>query len=66
MDRYVRLLAGMAVVVALLAIAACGGDEDEARENTLDEILDRGHLVCGIKADTPGFGVLNPDGTARG
>ena len=66
MDRYVRLPAGMVVVVALLAIAACGGNEGEARENTLDEILDRGYLVCGIKADTPGFGVLNPDGTAQG
>ena len=66
MDRYVRLPAGMVVVVALLAIAACGGTEGEARENTLDEILDRGYLVCGIKADTPGFGVLNPDGTAQG
>ena len=66
MDKYVRLPAGMVVVVALLAIAACGGNEGEARENTLDEILDRGYLVCGIKADTPGFGVLNPDGTAQG
>ena len=66
MDRYVRLPAGMVVVVALLAIAACGGNEGEAREDTLDEILDRGYLVCGIKADTPGFGVLNPDGTAQG
>ena len=66
MDRYVRLPAGMVIVVALLAMAACGGNEGEARENTLDEILDRGYLVCGIKADTPGFGVLNPDGTAQG
>ena len=66
MDRYVRLPAGMVVVVALLAMAACGGNEGEARENALDEILGRGHLVCGIKADTPGFGVLNPDGTAQG
>ena len=66
MGRYSSLPAGMVMVVALLAIAACGGNEGEARENTLDEILDRGHLVCGIKADTPGFGVLNPDGTAQG
>ena len=66
MYRYKGLLAGMVVVVALLMIAACGGGGEEARQNTLDEILDRGHLVCGIKADTPGFGVLNPDGTAQG
>ena len=66
MHRYVRLFAGIAAVVALLVMVACQTGGEEARENTLDEILDRGHLVCGIKADTPGFGVLNPDGTAQG
>ena len=66
MKRYGRLLGGMAAIVALLVVAACGGSGEETRENTLSEILDRGHLVCGVKADTPGFGVLNPDGTAQG
>lgn len=66
MDRYRLLLTGVVIVVALLALAACEGTSGEPRENTLDEILDRGSLVCGIKADTPGFGVLNPDGTAEG
>jgi general L-amino acid transport system substrate-binding protein len=56
----------MVVVLVLLMMAACGGGGEDARQNTLDEILDRGHLVCGVKADTPGFGVLNPDGTAQG
>ncbi len=65
MNRFRWLLAGMALVAVLLIAAACGTSE-AARENTLDEILDRGNLVCGIKADTPGFGVLNPDGTAEG
>ena len=66
MDRYRLLLTGVVIVVGLLVFAACEGTSDEPRENTLDEILDRGSLVCGIKADTPGFGVLNPDGTAEG
>ncbi len=66
MKRYGRLLGGMAAIVALLVVAACGGGGEEIRQSTLDEILDRGHLVCGVKADTPGFGVLNPDGTAQG
>ena len=60
-----RLLAGVVAAALLMVIAACGSDE-EPRENTLSEILDRGTLICGIKADTPGFGVLNPDGTAQG
>ena len=51
---------------ALLAMAACGDDRDPRRTGTLDQVLDRGYLVCGIKADTPGFGVLKPDGTAEG
>ena len=66
MDSCRALLAGMAIAVALLVLAACGGSEGEPRENTLDVILDRGNMVCGIKADTPGFGVLNPDGSADG
>ena len=61
-----RLLTLMALLLVALAAAACGGDSEEARGDTLGEILDRGSLVCGIKADTPGFGVLNPDGTADG
>ncbi|MDE2766132.1 MAG: amino acid ABC transporter substrate-binding protein [Chloroflexota bacterium] len=61
-----RLLTLMALLLVGLAVAACGGDSEEARGDTLGVILDRGNLICGIKADTPGFGVLNPDGTADG
>ena len=38
----------------------------ELRENTLDAILDRGELLCGVKADTPGFGVFQADGSVVG
>ena len=64
----IRPIVAVALAVAgLMALAACAVDGDEdARENTLDVILDRGNMICGIKADTPGFGVLNPDGTAEG
>ena len=65
MDFSRRLFPVIAVAtVALVALAACGGDDEQ--ESTLDVILDRGVMICGIKADTPGFGVLNPDGTAQG
>lgn len=52
--------------VMLLSTAACLGDQEDTVESTLDVILDRGVMICGIKADTPGFGVLKPDGTAEG
>ena len=65
MSLFKRIITGLLMVLVLAAIAACD-EQDDARESTLDDILERGNLVCGIKADTPGFGVLNPDGTAEG
>ena len=72
--RFFFLFALVAALLVFLVATACesgdgsgGGDTTvDARENTLQVILDRGILVCGIKADTPGFGVLNPDGSAVG
>ncbi|MDE2803459.1 MAG: amino acid ABC transporter substrate-binding protein [Chloroflexota bacterium] len=70
MNRHGRLVSLFAVMAALLVVfvvAACESDDGEdARENTLDVIIERGNLICGVKADTPGFGVLNPDGSAEG
>ena len=43
-----------------------GATAERPEKRPLDDIQDRGRLVCGVKADTPGFGVLNPDGTAEG
>ena len=60
------LVAAALLCAALLTMVACGDDADARGASTLDQVLDRGYLVCGIKADTPGFGVLKPDGTAEG
>ncbi|MCY4576171.1 MAG: amino acid ABC transporter substrate-binding protein [Chloroflexi bacterium] len=61
------LLLALAIVAGLMIFTACTTeDAGDPREDTLGVILDRGTLVCGIKADTPGFGVLNPDGSAVG
>ena len=79
-SRPVSILAVVAALLLLVVVAACESEPEETsepapvameatgdpREDTLSTILDRGNLVCGIKADTPGFGVLNPDGTAQG
>lgn len=40
--------------------------EGRQAEDTLGVVLDRGNLICGVKADTPGFGVFNPDGSVDG
>lgn len=75
----IRAYLGIAVV-AVFGFSACsdgsGGGETAGEgesseglatvENTLDDVLNRESLVCGVKVDTPGFGVLNPDGSRQG
>jgi general L-amino acid transport system substrate-binding protein len=57
--------------LGLLAIA-CDGDDDGngngsgAAGNTLQTVLDRGELKCGVKDSQPGFGNLEDDGTYTG
>jgi general L-amino acid transport system substrate-binding protein len=45
-----------------------GGEEDTGAGggNTLDEVLDRGVLRCGVNDQVPGFGFLNPEGDFEG
>ncbi len=71
--RILKILGIMIIsLFSVLAIAACshsggnGASGGVTAENTLDTIIERGEIICGIKADTPGFGVLNADGTATG
>jgi general L-amino acid transport system substrate-binding protein len=69
MNRHGRLVSVFAALAALLLLgvmAACESESEDARENTLSVILDRGELICGVKADTPGFGVLDETGNAVG
>ena len=59
------------LLLTLLAIGlmatACGGDDDDGDSGgTLDDVLDRGHVVVGVKDSQPGFGNLEPDGTFSG
>ncbi|NLG69103.1 MAG: amino acid ABC transporter substrate-binding protein, partial [Firmicutes bacterium] len=46
------------VVVLVVAAAAYAG--------TLERVLQRGRLVCGVNGGLPGFGYLEPDGTWSG
>ena len=65
-SRLVTLFAAVAALLVVFVVAACESDAGDAREDTLGVILDRGDLICGVKADTPGFGVINPDGSVDG
>ena len=56
---------GLVAMVALVGIA-CGDSSSSSSESTLDTIIERGRVVCGVKVDTPGFGVLNSDGSRSG
>lgn len=60
----ISLLLVAMLAIALLA-AACGGD-DEDDGGTLEDVLDRGTVVVGVKDSQPGFGNLEPDGTFSG
>ena len=61
-----RLLRFAVVAVAAIALVAiaCGDDDDGG--DTLDTVIDRGELKCGVKETQPGFGFLNTDGTHAG
>lgn len=53
---------GLFLLVAL-AVAAFG---TSAWAGTLDKVLQRGRLVCGVNGGLPGFSYLNPDGSWSG
>ena len=40
--------------------------DEEPSGNTLDEVRDRGRLVCGVNDGVPGFGFLEADGSSSG
>ena len=63
----------LAAIVAVGAFAlACGGDDGDegdggtAAGNTLQQVIDRDRLLCGVKDSQPGFGFLEPDGGYSG
>lgn len=78
--RSTRLFAVLTAL--LLVLAACnGGAQEEATttaaepgqeqppaegESLLDEVMERGTLVCGVNDAVPGFGFIGDDGTFSG
>ena len=56
------ILAGL--LVMLLALAACGGEEETT--SRLDTVKERGNLVCASRNDVPGYGYLDAAGNNVG
>lgn len=68
-------VAVLAAVIALLA-AACGREEEQPQpggtgkqqeaQSTLDAVIERGTLRCGVNETVPGFGFLTAEGAIEG
>jgi len=82
LSRRTMLLFALLAALSAAAIAACSDDEQQAaggdqqassesagggtRGDTLQTVLDRGELLCGVKQTQPLFGFKNPDGNVEG
>ena len=60
-----HLLRWAALAVGALALFAVACTSDDS-DGTLQTVLDRGELKCGVKDSQPGFGNLEEDGTYTG
>ncbi len=57
-----RLLS--AVIALAMLTAACGGDDESS--SLLDDVIDRGEVICGVNETLPGFGVVDDAGNLSG
>ncbi len=57
-----RLL--IAVIALAMLTAACGGDDESS--SLLDDVIDRGEVICGVNETLPGFGVVDDAGNLSG
>ncbi len=63
-NRFPVLLLGLLAIG--LIVAACSSDDDGDGGGTLEDVLNRGSVVVGVKDSQPGFGNLEADGTFAG
>jgi general L-amino acid transport system substrate-binding protein len=54
------------VLVATIALPLAAVPAAQAQGGLLDQVRERGSLICGINGSLAGFGFLNPDGTVSG
>lgn len=58
-------LLGLAAVAALVLVG-CSDDGGSTTSSVLDDVKDRGTLVCGVNDSVPGFGFVDADGAFQG
>ena len=66
MSRILLVLMVVGVAVALFALAACDRESDETVEDRLQEVKDRGNVICASRNDVPGYGHLDASGNNVG
>ncbi len=56
----------LALVLGVVALAACTQEEDDATGDRLQEVKDRDKVICASRNDVPGYGHLDPAGNNVG
>jgi len=55
-----------AVKTVIVTVQAKGGNTPSGYGSTLKAVKERGHLVCGVNAELPGFGYVDKQGNYKG
>ena len=66
MSRILLVLMVVGVAAALFALAACDRESDGTVEDRLQEVKDRGKVICASRNDVPGYGHLDASGNNVG
>ena len=64
--RYKILLGFAGLLVVLVTLAACGGETASDGGGRLEEVKDRGKVICASRNDVPGYGSLDSAGNNVG
>ena len=66
MSRILLVMMVVGMAAALFALAACNGEDDTVVEDRLQEVEDRGKVICASRNDVPGYGHLDSAGNNVG
>ena len=63
---YKRILACVLALVSVLAFAGCGGQNEDADDDSLQKVLDAGQLILGLDTGFPPMGFIDENGDIVG